>query len=86
VEANARRSPRARERARTRRAERRRRALIWAGRLAVLAAVFLVGLVVGKAVEQGSTPSEGPNQTLVRTLLPQTLTPQETVTITVSKP
>jgi hypothetical protein len=86
VEAKARRSPRARERARTRRAERRRRTLIWAGRLAVLAAVFLVGLVVGKAVEQGSTPSEGPNQTLVRTLLPQTLTPQETVTITVSKP
>ena len=86
MEANARRSPRARERARARRAERRRRALVWVARLAVLGAVFLVGLVVGKAVEQGSTPSERPNQTLVRTLLPETLIPQETVTVTVSKP
>jgi hypothetical protein len=86
VEANARRSPRARERARARRAERRRRALVWAARLAVLGAVFFVGLVVGRAVEQGSTPSEGPNQTLIRTLVPETLTPQETVTVTVSKP
>jgi hypothetical protein len=86
VEAGARRSPRGRERARARRAERRRRALVWVARLAVLGAVFFVGLVVGRAVEEGPAPGEGATQTLERTLLPETLTPQETVTVTVSKP
>jgi hypothetical protein len=52
----------------------------------VLGAVFFVGLVVGRAVEEGPAPGEGATQTLERTLLPETLTPQETVTVTVSKP
>jgi hypothetical protein len=59
--------------------------LVWAGRIAVLGAVFFVGLVVGRAVEQAPNPSDSPEQTLVRTLVPETLTPQETVTVTVSK-
>jgi hypothetical protein len=84
VEAGARRSPRARERARARRSDRRRRALVWAVRVAILAAVFFVGLAVGQAIEQ--TPRPGGTQTLDRTLVPQTITPQETVTVTVSKP
>lgn len=84
MEAGARRSPRARERARARRSERRRRALVWGARVAILAAVFFVGLAVGRAVEQ--TPRPGGTQTVDRPLVPQTLTPQETVTVTVSKP
>jgi hypothetical protein len=86
VEAGERRHPRGRERARARRAERRRRGLRWAGRIAVLAAVFFFGLALGRAVESGSVPDEGSSQTLVRTVVPGTLTPQETVTVTVSKP
>jgi hypothetical protein len=84
VEAGARRSPRARERARARRSERRRKALVWAARLAILGVIFFVGLAVGQAVEEAPPP--GGTQTLERTLVPQTLTPQETVTVTVSKP
>ena len=84
MEAGARRSPQARERARARRAERRRRALVWAARLLILGVVFFVGLAVGQAVEEA--PQPGGTETLVRTLVPQTLTPQETVTVTVSKP
>lgn len=57
--------------------------LRWGGALLLLAAVFFVGLAVGKAVDEGPVPS---GQTLVRTLLPTTLTPRETVTVTVSKP
>jgi hypothetical protein len=53
-------------------------------RVAILAAVFFVGLVVGQAVEQ--TPRPGGTQTLDRTLVPQTIIPQETVTVTLSKP
>jgi hypothetical protein len=49
----------------------------------VLGFAFFVGLAVGKAVER--TPARG-DQTLVRTLLPGTLTPRETVTVTVSNP
>jgi hypothetical protein len=45
--------------------------------------VFFAGLAVGRALE--GTPAEG-GQTLVRTLVPTTLTPPETVTVTVSKP
>ena len=57
--------------------------LRWSGTLLVLAFVFLVGLAVGMALEdEGKTG----NQTLVRTLIPTTLTPRETVTVTVSKP
>jgi hypothetical protein len=77
----------ARERARERRAARRgrgRRILRWVGGLLLLAFVFLAGLAVGRATE--STP-EGGDQTLVRTLVvPGTLTPRETVTVTVSNP
>jgi hypothetical protein len=47
-------------------------------------AAFLVGLAVGLAVEQAPRP--GGSQTLVRTLQPTTLTPPETVTVTVSNP
>ena len=75
-----------RERARTRRAERRRRGLVWAVRILVLGAVFFLGLAVGRAVEQGPTPEDVSSQTLDRTLVPDTLTPQETVTVTVSNP
>jgi hypothetical protein len=45
--------------------------------------VFFAGLAVGRAVEDA--PGGG-DQTLVRTLLPATLTPRETVTVTVSNP
>lgn len=82
MEAGARRSPRSRERARVRRAERRRRALVWGARVLVLGAVFFVGLAVGRALE--AAPRPGGSQTVVRTLLPETLTPRETVTVTLS--
>jgi len=51
--------------------------------LLVLAFVFFVGLVVGMALDDDGKTGD---QTLVRTLLPTTLTPRETVTVTVSKP
>ena len=71
------------ERARERRARRSRRVLRWSGGLLVLAFVFFVGLAVGMAFEDDGKTGD---QTLVRTLLPTTLTPRETVTVTVSKP
>jgi hypothetical protein len=71
------------ERARERRARRGRRILRWSGGLLVLAFVFFVGLAVGMALEDNGKTGD---QTLVRTLLPTTLTPRETVTVTVSKP
>jgi anti-sigma factor RsiW len=74
---------RARERSRERRSRRGRRALRWGIALLVLAVSFFAGLAVGRAVED--QPADG-DQTLVRTLLPTTLTPRETVTVTVSKP
>jgi hypothetical protein len=51
--------------------------------LLALAVVFFAGLAVGKALENSGTRGE---QKLVRTLLPTTLTPRETVTVTVSNP
>jgi len=51
--------------------------------LLLLALVFFVGLAVGMALEDNGKTGD---QTLVRTLLPTTLTPRETVTVTVSKP
>jgi hypothetical protein len=51
--------------------------------LLVLAFVFFVGLAVGMALEENGKTGD---QKLVRTLLPTTLTPRETVTVTVSKP
>lgn len=74
---------RPRERTRERRERRRRRVLKWAGAFLVLAVVFFAGLAVGKAVESNQGTE---TQTSVRTLLPTTLTPLQTVTVTVSKP
>jgi hypothetical protein len=71
------------ERSRERRGGRRRRIFRWILGILVLAAVFFVGLAVGRAVE--SVPASE-NQTLVRTLVPTSLTPRETVTVTVSNP
>jgi len=48
------------------------------------AVIFFAGLAVGRALESGSG-SEVTN-TSVRTLVPETLTPQQTVTVTVSSP
>ena len=44
--------------------ERRRRALVWVGRVLVLGAVFFLGLAVGRAVEQGPEPADDSGQTL----------------------
>jgi hypothetical protein len=73
----------ARERSRGRRGSRGRRVFRWILGALVLAAVFLAGLAVGRAVESVPAPED---QTLVRTLVPTTLTPRETVTVTVSNP
>ena len=73
----------ARERARERRGRRRRRVLLSAAAVVVLAVVFFAGLSLGRALDEGSADRE---QTLVRTLVPTTLTPPTTVTVTVSKP
>jgi hypothetical protein len=74
---------RLRERGRRRRSTGRRLG-VWLLRLAVLAAVFVAGLAVGKALEQ--TPETGRTQTIVRTLEPLTIEPQErTVTATTSE-
>jgi cell division protein FtsB len=75
-----------RERAgeRERRGRRRlRRVLRWIGALLVLAAAFFAGLAVGRAVEEDQARGD---QTLIRTLVPTTLAPPETVTVTVSNP
>lgn len=73
----------ARQRARDRRARRRARVLRWGGAVLLLGFVFFAGLAVGMALEE--SPAGG-NQTLVRTIVPTTLTPRETVTVTVSNP
>jgi len=54
--------------------------------IVVLVAVFAVGVAVGEALHDNSTP--GGTQTLVRTLQPLPLAPaaRETVTITTGKP
>jgi hypothetical protein len=54
--------------------------------IVVLVAVFAVGVAVGEALHDNSTP--GGTQTLVRTLQPLPLAPAaaETVTITTRKP
>jgi hypothetical protein len=76
-------STRSRERARERRERKRGRVLKWAGAFLLLAVIFFAGLAVGRAIES----NEGTEtQTSVRTLLPTTLTPLQTVTVTVSKP
>jgi hypothetical protein len=72
----------------SRRSERgrdRSRQVVWAARLLVLAAVFGIGVAVGRAVE--GAPKPGGTQTLVRTLVPTTVGPAErTVTVTVATP
>jgi hypothetical protein len=58
-----------------------RRLAAWLVRLAVLAVVFVAGLAIGRALE--SAPDPGGTQTIVRTLEPLTVEPQErTVTVT----
>lgn len=76
-------STRSRERARGLRERKRGRVLKWAGAFLLLVVIFFAGLAVGRAIES----NEGTEtQTSVRTLLPTTLTPLQTVTVTVSKP
>jgi len=71
----------ARERARGRRRRRSKRVVGTILTLVLLGVVFLAGLAIGKAVEQAPRPG-GP-QTVVRTLAPLTLEPEErTVTVT----
>jgi hypothetical protein len=50
----------------------------------LVAVVFLVGLVVGRALEDA--PQPGGEQTGVRTLEPSTLPAEGTVTVTVVEP
>ena len=70
--------------ARGRRGRRRtKRVLRWIGALLVLAVAFFAGLAVGRAVEEDQAKGD---QTLIRTLVPTTLAPPETVTVTVSNP
>ena len=58
-----------------------RRLLSWVVRLLVVAAVFVAGLAVGRALEDA--PEPGGTQTIVRTLEPLTVEPRErTVTVT----
>jgi hypothetical protein len=62
----------------------RRRYVRWVARAVVVAVVFLLGLVVGRALQDAPRP--GGQQTGVRTLEPSTLAPVETVTVTVAEP
>jgi hypothetical protein len=72
---------RARERGRKRRPSTGRRILGWVVGLALITAVFIAGLSIGKALEDA--PSPGGTQTIVRTLDPLTVQPRErTVTVT----
>jgi hypothetical protein len=58
---------------------------VWIVRLAVLALVFVAGMAIGRAIED--TPRPGGTQTIVRTLEPLTVAPEErTVTVTTSAP
>jgi hypothetical protein len=77
-------SSRSRERTRSRRERRRRRALVWAARIVALAFVFLAGLAIGRALESAPTP--GGTETSVQTLVPTTVEPRQTVTVTLTTP
>jgi hypothetical protein len=80
-------SERARDRDRERAAQRgspRRRALVWLVRLVAAAVLLFAGIAVGRALESDGTTGE--TNTSVRTLEVTTLTPQVTVTVTVSNP
>ncbi|HEX5469845.1 MAG TPA: hypothetical protein VFW80_12440 [Gaiellaceae bacterium] len=74
---------RPRDRSRARRG-RGRRVLTWVARLVVAAVLFFAGLALGRAIESGEGSEE--TNTSVRTLVPTTLTPQRTVTVTVTSP
>jgi len=78
--------PSTRERARQRspRGRARRRWLVWLARIIVAAVVFFAGLALGKAI--GTDSGSGETNTSVRTLVPSTLTPAQTVTVTVTNP
>jgi len=74
---------RERQRERRRRPSPGRRIVAWILRLLVVAAVFVAGLAVGRALEDA--PEPGGTQTIVRTLEPLTVEPSErTVTVTTS--
>jgi hypothetical protein len=75
---------RERERARARGGSTGRRVLVWLVRLLAAAFLFFAGIAVGRALESGG--ASGETNTTVRTLEVTTLTPQETVTVTVSNP
>jgi hypothetical protein len=61
-----------------------RRVLAWIVRLAIVVAVFVAGLAIGRALEDA--PEPGGTQTVVRTLEPLTAEPRErTVTVTTSE-
>ena len=70
---------------RERRSRRRRTGALWLAGLVVVALVFFVGLVVGRALEDAPRP--GGEQTIVRTLVPATIGPaDEVLTVTVTAP
>jgi hypothetical protein len=76
-------SSRSRERGRRRRPSTGKRIILWILRLGVVAVVFVAGLAVGRALEDA--PEPGGTQTVVRTLDPLTVEPEErTVTVTTS--
>lgn len=76
-------SSRSRGRERPRRPSTGKRIVLWILRLLVVAAVFVAGLAVGRALEDA--PEPGGTQTVVRTLDPLTVEPEErTVTVTTS--
>jgi hypothetical protein len=75
---------RERERARARRGSTGRKVLTWLVRLLVAAVLLFAGIAIGRALESGG--ASGETNTTVRTLEVTTLTPQETVTVTVSSP
>jgi hypothetical protein len=77
-------NPRTRERARGRRDRRRRGALAWTARLLILAGVFFLGIALGRSLEDAPRPGGG--QSIVRTIVPTTVAPEETTTVTVSGP
>lgn len=58
--------------------------LTWLVRIVVAAVLFFAGLALGRAIEGGEGSEE--TNTSVRTLVPTTLTPQQTVTVTVTSP
>jgi hypothetical protein len=73
-----------RERTRARRGRTGRRVLVWFGRLVAAAVLVFAGIAIGRALASGGDTGE--TNTSVRTLEVTTLTPPETVTVTVSNP